>query len=203
MTKFFSRSGKSLKTRQFSTLTKRQSQSLRASFACQFFEKKRTPPTYKKRKKIKTHIWGPSAWTFLHAVSFAYPEEPTLEHKTAAFNLFDSLKFLLPCGECCSHYCTVFDKTALQQALESRDKFSRWLVEFHNSVNLRLKKPVVSYKQVSKTYLTEEAQCEIQEPCAADDPHESLSLSKNSIIPYVVCVLGLFLLLFLFFRNKK
>lgn len=176
-------------------------------------------------KKIKTNIWGPSAWTFLHAVSFAYPEEPTEEHKRAALNLFESLKFLLPCGECCSHYCTVFDKDAFLRALENRDKFSKWVVDFHNSVNLRLRKPVFSYKDAKEKFLTEEAQCEVQEPCSADtkqsakvldltrtptstDPTITPSTSSQkeagilSLLPYF-CVLGVLLLLFLYLRNKK
>jgi hypothetical protein len=165
---------------------------------------------------MKTHIWGPSAWTFLHAVSFAYPEDPTSEHKNAALNLFDSLKFLLPCGECCSHYCTVLDKNELTRALENRDKFSRWVVDFHNSVNLRLRKPVFSYKEAAQKYLTEEAQCEVQEPCSlplhespkaltqteASPPTDSaLKHSIFSVLPYV-CVFGVLLLL-LYLRNKK
>jgi hypothetical protein len=184
--------------------------------------------TFSMKKKIKTHIWGPSAWTFLHAVSFAYPEEPTAEHKRAALNLFESLKFLLPCGDCCSHYCTVFDKDAFLRALENRDKFSKWVVDFHNSVNLRLKKPVFSYKDASEKFLTEEAQCEVQEPCSADSQSakvldsitgtnssstdrtstpspSTLSGQKEasilSFLPYF-CVLGV-LLLFLYLRNKK
>jgi len=158
-------------------------------------------------KKIKTHIWGPSAWTFLHAVSFAYPEEPTKEHKTAALNLFDSLKYLLPCGECCSHYCTVLDKNALMQALENRDKFSRWVVDFHNSVNTRLHKPVFSYKEAAEKYLGEEAQCAVQEPCSLPETPKQpvVELPKQSpyLLSYVLCgVLGVLLLL-VYLRNKK
>ena len=115
---------------------------------------------------MKTDIWGPSTWTFLHAVSFAYPDEPTEDHKNAAVSLFESLKFLLPCGDCCMHYCTVLNIKELTQAVESKDKFSRWVVDFHNTVNARLKKPIFPYHQAEKKYLTEDAQCEVQAPCS-------------------------------------
>ena len=120
-------------------------------------------------KKIKTHIWGPSAWTFLHAISFSYPDAPTPEHKTAVLNLFSSLKYLLPCGECCNHYCSTFSSEELSKALQSKHHFSRWLVDFHNSVNVRLNKPIFQYDVAAAKFLAEDAVCEIKATSCADD----------------------------------
>lgn len=125
------------------------------------------------RNKMKTHIWGPSAWTFLHAVSFAYPETPSAEHKQAVLNLFGSLKHLLPCGECCSHYCSTFSSESLSKSLSSRDSFSRWLVDFHNSVNVRLQKPEFKYSDAQAKFMGEDAMCEVKATSCADDTHTS------------------------------
>ena len=173
---------------------------------------------------MKTSIWGPSAWTFLHAVSFSYPEDPSPEHKEAALNLFSSLQLLLPCGDCCSHYCSTFQRKDLLEHLESRETFSRWLVNFHNLVNKRLKKPEYSYDVAKAFYMNDEATCAIQSPCGEDHISQTqesqqpllqkllVSGSTNSLVPKfstqsplllgTVCVV---LLIFLFYilRNKK
>jgi len=161
-------------------------------------------------KKIKTSLWGPSAWTFLHAVSFAYPDEPSEEHKDAALNLFSSLQLLLPCGDCCSHYCSTFQRKDLREHLESRDKFSQWLVNFHNMVNRRLKKPEFSYDDAKKYYLNDEATCAIQSPCGEDhiaqialpvEKKEESWLPHNLLLGLACVSLVLFLLFML--RTKK
>ena len=108
---------------------------------------------------MKTSIWGPSAWRFLHAVTFAYPDDPTEEHKSAVVKLFESLKLLLPCGDCCSHYCSTFNSKELQAALKNRKTLSKWLFDFHNEVNSRLKKPEAVWEQVEAEYLNDESIC--------------------------------------------
>jgi hypothetical protein len=115
---------------------------------------------------MKTSLWGPSAWQFLHAATFAYPEEPTKEHKEAARNLFKSLKLMLPCGDCCTHYCSGFDGDPVDNHLHSRDALSRWLVAFHNKVNVRLGKPEVSFDMVQAQFDTGDETCSVQSSCA-------------------------------------
>ena len=50
------------------------------------------------------NIWGPSAWTFLHTITFNYPENPNNQDKQNYFNFFNSLKHVLPCKKCKKHY---------------------------------------------------------------------------------------------------
>lgn len=181
---------------------------------------------------MKTSIWGPSAWTFLHAISFAFPDEPSEEHKEAALNLFSSLQLLLPCGDCCSHYCSTFQRKELSQHLESKDTFSRWLVNFHNMVNKRLRKPDFSYEQAKQHYLNDEATCAIQSPCGEDhitqlstdgshtanefnskqesrtgsslnDPHLSSKENKESLFPFWLGLACVSLILFFLFMTRS
>jgi hypothetical protein len=114
---------------------------------------------------MKTSIWGPSAWRFLHAVTFAYPEEPTDEHKEAALNLFKSLRILLPCGDCCNHYCREFEKNGVEAALGSRKELARWLWEFHNTVNSRLGKPEFEWDRVVAEFGAEDGDCTLNSYC--------------------------------------
>lgn len=144
---------------------------------------------------MKTSFWGPSAWKFLHAVTFAYPDEPTPEHKKAALELFSSLKYMLPCGECCSHYCQGFEKNRIETHLESRDSLSRWLVNFHNHVNERLGKPIVSYEEIAKEYNTANEYCSLENTCGKTET-TSMYLQTSDKIMLIVgfLILAIFIL---------
>jgi len=153
---------------------------------------------------MKTSLWGPSAWTFLHAISFAFPDDPSPEHKEAALNLFSSLQLLLPCGDCCSHYCSSFQRKDLMEHLESKETFSKWLVGFHNQVNKRLKKSEYSYDQAKSFYLNEDATCAIQSPCGEDHIQQtSQSITKVSLRPWAIGACVALLLFFVYMSRKK
>ena len=88
--------------------------------------------------------WGPSAWVFLHRMSFAYPAEPNDEEIVAAHQFFMSLQWLLPCAACAMHYAQILSH--LPPDVRSRDSLSRWLVEVHNEVNASMGKPRMTYE---------------------------------------------------------
>jgi hypothetical protein len=137
---------------------------------------------------MKTNLWGPSAWKFLHAVSFSYPDNPSKEKRESARELFRSLRFMLPCEECCSHYCAEFDKDPVDAHLESRKQLTMWLVNFHNKVNERLGKSKVSYEEAVALY--DHETCEI-ETCGEEKETEP----KFSYIPVILCLLVVLIIL--------
>lgn len=152
---------------------------------------------------MKTTFWGPHAWKFLHAVTFAYPDQPSDEHKKAALELFSSLKYMLPCGECCSHYCQAFEKNRIEPYLESRDSLSKWLVDFHNRVNERLGKPIMKYEEVAKEYNVANEFCSMEVSCAEQSNSNS---SKNILqttdkIFFIVAILFATFFIFKFLRK--
>lgn len=101
---------------------------------------------------MKTSIWGPAAWKFLHAATFAYPDDPTEKHREDALKLFQSLASMLPCGDCCVNYSNEFSIASISKHLHSREALSRWLVELHNRVNVRLGKPTMTYEEVAAMF---------------------------------------------------
>lgn len=123
---------------------------------------------------MKTSIWGPSAWRFLHAVTFAYPEDPSTEHREAALNLFKSLRLLLPCGDCCNHYCREFEKNGVESALGSRKELAQWLWNFHNMVNVRLGKPEFEWDAVVAEFGAEDGDCTLKSYCGDQVMDEEL-----------------------------
>jgi hypothetical protein len=156
---------------------------------------------------MKTSIWGPSAWKFLHAITFAYPEEPSEEHKEAVKQLFHSLKLLLPCGDCCSHYCHSVDADRIEPHLKSRETLSKWLHEFHNKVNARLNKPQYSYEQAKIDFQVDDESCVIQSACG-DSVLQEKQMAKqrsldNSVLLWVSIAIILLILSLLIFRFSK
>ena len=94
--------------------------------------------------------WGPSAWKFLHTVTYAFPDSPTLQEQTQAENLFHSLRLLLPCERCREHYEEEISQNPPNAA--SKATLSSWLVQVHNKVNSRLGKPLFTQQLADETY---------------------------------------------------
>lgn len=132
---------------------------------------------------MKTSIWGPSAWRFLHAISFAYPEKPTREHKDAVRSLLLSLRSLLPCEWCQKHFMEEMEHTNFETIIESRDALSKWLVDFHNKVNVRLGKSLYDYSKAKHEFEIDEGECTVTIGCddsAQNAPHQSHSHSASA-----------------------
>lgn len=54
----------------------------------------------------------------------------------------------LPCGSCRRHARDYIDRSPPDEA----DDALRWTLDFHNDVNLRLRKPLFSYSELKKKY---------------------------------------------------
>lgn len=94
------------------------------------------------------NLWGPSAWYFMHSLTYSYPERPTDEDKKAARNFFSSLKQLLPCSVCKVNYDSHFADNNIENHLDSRDSLVHWLIDIHNRINMDSGKPILTYEQV-------------------------------------------------------
>jgi hypothetical protein len=85
---------------------------------------------------MDTRFWGPSGWKLLHTITFAYIPRTD---KVAVREMFKILPFVLPCKYCRTSLAEYMDRHSLDDALESRDKLTRWLWKIHNEVNSKLR----------------------------------------------------------------
>lgn len=99
---------------------------------------------------MKNSQWGPSAWLFLHSISFQYPENPTEEDKNNFKQLFESLQNTLPCPRCREHYQQNLKENPIQ--LNSRNDLIQWVIDIHNAVNEKNSKKIYSRKEVEDLY---------------------------------------------------
>jgi hypothetical protein len=99
---------------------------------------------------MEPNVWGPPGWTFLHTVTFQYPENPTDLDKQKYYTFFNSLKNVLPCPNCREHYHENFENIPIR--LESREDLIEWLIDIHNEVNKKNNKRIYTYKEVYNKY---------------------------------------------------
>ncbi len=95
--------------------------------------------------------WAPQVWHFLHAVTFAYADEPSADERRRVETFFRALPAVLPCHECGHHFARALDADGgarFAAALGGGAPLSRWLVDVHNDVNRRTGKPQVTYAAV-------------------------------------------------------
>lgn len=116
---------------------------------------------YHSNDGMLTTVWGPGIWHYLHTMSFNYPVHPSREDKTHYRRFVLSLRHVLPCGKCRKNLVNNFRKLPLtMSAMESRDSFSRYVYDLHETVNKMLdKRSGLSYADVRERYEHFRARC--------------------------------------------
>lgn len=94
--------------------------------------------------------WGPAAWTFLHASTFAVPKQLSSEQQHAFKTFFTYLPEVLPCAVCREHYKQYVSRHPIQTS--TREELSKWLVGVHNNVNAITKKQLISFESACRKY---------------------------------------------------
>ena len=137
---------------------------------------------------MNNNIWGPSAWLFLHSITFQYPEEPTMADKENYKQFFNSLQNILPCPKCRDHYQKNIQDFPIQ--LNSRDELIQWLINIHNNVNQSNNKGILSYEDVKKVYLNS----------------YNYSIEKGesveSNMTFILAIILVILIIYYFFKNN-
>ena len=101
-----------------------------------------------------TTVWGPSMWHFLHTMSFNYPVSPTSDQKRQYMEFILNLRNVLPCKYCRMNLTNNLATRPIRIChMESRDTFSRFVYDLHETVNRLLgKKSGLTYCDVRERY---------------------------------------------------
>jgi len=99
-------------------------------------------------------IFGPPFWFTLHASSMSYSFNPTPIIKEKMRNFIIAIPVILPCKNCQEHATAYIEKhyNEIDTACSSRDSLFKFFVDFHNEVNKKKDKPVMSYEDAYKLY---------------------------------------------------
>jgi hypothetical protein len=89
--------------------------------------------------------WGYNQWKMLHLMAFVYPEKPTEQRKKQMLDYLINLGPNLPCPGCAFH-CSSYMAENIPQ-VDSREAIKKYLYDFHNAVNKRTGKRILSYEE--------------------------------------------------------
>jgi hypothetical protein len=134
---------------------------------------------------------GPGYWASWHIKSL-HADTKSKKGEVARNIALDIKNF--PCIKCQNHARDYVKNHPLITAVEDKDKLSifKWIVDFHNEVNLRLNKKVFTYKQAEdlwngKNFCFEncsENEEEIKEEVVEEEPSEEETIGSVLIKSY-------------------
>lgn len=132
---------------------------------------------YESNNGMLVSIWGPSAWHFMHTMSFNYPVHPTNEDKKYYRDYILNLVHVLPCGKCRKNLKENFKKLPLKKInMKNRESFSRYVYDLHELVNHMLgKESGLSYLQIKERYEHFRARCSL--------PNDLINGVKGELLP--------------------
>lgn len=130
------------------------------------------------KKKISNPAsFGPGIWYIIHRMA----RNATTQDKKLQFKEFiENIITNLPCTTCIEHATSYYQSKPLDQFWNMKENgqdvgLFRWSWEFHNTVNNRLKKPVVNWENAKKLFSDEDG------VCTSDCGGENTSGSKEEI----------------------
>ena len=136
--------------------------------------------------------WGPKAWEFIHAASFAYPDEPNEYHREMMFRFTTALPGILPCGICRKHFYDLLQfhdvSTKYNSVFDSKNALTRFFVDAHNSVNQRLSKPCIRYDAVMPWYTLDTNVC----PVALDTKTGRRTIAPRALLQKALLIASVF-----------
>ena len=144
-------------------------------------QSKKKQKTYSKKDYTSsdgflTAVWGPMLWSYLHTMSFNYPNEPTAENKKHYKEFLLNLQNVMPCKHCRLNLTKNLKELPLtMQQMQNRETFSRYVYDLHEAVNRMLnKKSGLSYEDVRERYENFRSRC-----TADDDKDKEIIIKKE------------------------
>jgi len=102
---------------------------------------------------VSKSVWGPCVWILFHTLS--YKVVPS-DFELLKFELIQYIQRIcsnLPCPECTQHATEYMKQNSRRiSAINTKEHLQEFLVDFHNSVNVRKGKPVFTYEQAENKY---------------------------------------------------
>lgn len=98
--------------------------------------------------------YGSLLWEVLHGWAFTYPENPPQSTRDRFMLMLQN--FQVGCPICQQHYDLYIQTNPPN--LNSQYHFSRWMVDFHNDVNRRLKRPEMTWEEARQRFLFKSTQ---------------------------------------------
>lgn len=99
-------------------------------------------------------VWGPFFWFSLHNGALRYPVNASPTWRERMKNFIIGIPVMIPCEKCYTHATSYIEKhyEELDSVVSGRDVLFKFYCDFHNYVNKRLHKPIMSQEDALKMY---------------------------------------------------
>ncbi len=97
-------------------------------------------------------VWGPAFWFTIHNGANSYPRKASGIVKERMKGFILGLPEMVPCANCKEHARDHIETSNLDDVCDGHDSLFNFFVDFHNYVNKRYNKPVISYDEAVKLY---------------------------------------------------
>ena len=97
--------------------------------------------------------WGPLTWILFHTLTIKLKPEYYDSEKTELFGIIKSICNNLPCPYCREHAKIVLTRVNINN-FKTQNDLIKFIFNFHNEVNSRLKKKSYNYEELEKKYKT-------------------------------------------------
>lgn len=94
-------------------------------------------------------VWGNATWYLFHTLAEKINEEYFLEKKKEFFDFISIICKNLPCPDCAED-ATIILKNVNFNNIQSKDNLIDFFYQFHNKVNVKLKKPIFEKDDLNK-----------------------------------------------------
>jgi len=121
-----------------------------------------------------TSVWGPMLWSYLHTMSFNYPNEPTSENKKHYRDFVLNLRHVMPCKFCRMNLVkNLKDLPLTMEHMKNRETFSKYVYNLHELVNKMLNKQSgLTYEDVRDRYENFRSRCTIEKQVVLEKEEE-------------------------------
>jgi len=100
---------------------------------------------------MSKNVWGPPTWQLLHCMSVKAKDTMTPAQIQELMRIIERITSNLPCPTCSSHAKAYFKQHHFAR-ITSLPQLRFFLFSFHNNVNTRLKKSVITYEEHNLLY---------------------------------------------------
>lgn len=97
-------------------------------------------------------VWGESLWFLFHVGSLAANEQISASDAKKYWNFIEGIPIMLPCNMCSEHAQKFIDnnRSAQETICKSREDLIEFFVKFHNYVNIRQGKPLITKDDIKQ-----------------------------------------------------
>jgi hypothetical protein len=100
---------------------------------------------------MQKSVWGPATWKLLHTLVLKINDNITYSQLIDLKNIILRILHNLPCPYCTSHALS-YISASNYKSINNINDLRIFIFNFHNNVNKRLNKPIITYEEHVQLY---------------------------------------------------